>query len=1679
MPNLDRQFGKSNVVIIDDDYVIRFLVKQLLLHVFQKNSLDIYSSADGLEGLGYLFVTNPNIIIVDTTLPKYDGLEIVNYISSNKEFNQRKIKTIVLTNDQTKPANLPDHYKFINKSDPDFIEKLIDLVKDQLEEQTLTRGLTYKKDLFKKVTNFILKIANASDLSAIKGDKLFFIFGFFYKLKWLILQLFMSPLLSIYFILFARKDKDLNVKQRNSDFNNYRIRTYPAFGLVLATLIIFLTQAFIQLGTIVGLFHFASQSVLAASYTWDGGGLTSNWSDCDNWNTNVCPVAADTVTFDGTSTKNSIIDNAAASSITIININSGYTGTITLSRSLSVTGSFTQAAGNFTAGANTLDIAAFTLNSGANFTASSATTTVSGNLTFAAGSTFNHNNGRLSISGNAATIACNSAVFYTVQISTAGTKTINSDCSLPLGNTPAISGAGSLILNGTLSGSGTLSKTSATFTMNSGSTLSGFSGSSFSSFTVAGANADLSALTSFAVSSTLTLNSGTLTLPNNADLNSAFVFSGGTFNAPSGNLFLAGNLTVSGSAVFNHNLGTVVMDGGNATWSCNNVTFNKIALGIFSAQITNNKIINADCTLPLGANPMVYSGFTITVNGSLSGSGTLTRSSGSFTMNTGSTLVGFSSMNIGGLTVAGANLDFSSYNPITFGSALAISSGSLTIPSGTELTSTFSLSGGTFNAPSGTFSIAQSFTVSGSGVFNHNNGTIIFKSGTLNCNNVVFNQVSLQNAGLALTINSNCSLPLGSNPTIPITAGLTLNGSLSGSGSLSKTSGSFVLNSGAILSGFNTLELNSLTVSGATANFASYSGFSTTSTVTLNSGSLNLPNGSVIGNGLTIAGGTFTAPSGDLHLGGSLTISGTPVFNHNNGNLIIQGASTSTINCDNITLNTVSFNIAGNKTIATTCNLNVGANPVLAGSGSIILNGTLTGSGLLTINPALTLSSTAQLIGFGNRIEMPAAALTLNSGATLPANFTELVAKGLNIAGGNLDASNFAVFEINWSFTMSAGTFTAPAVMDVSRHFTISGGTFNHNNGVVNFVLEGNLPATLSCKNIVFNLVTINKNDDLTIQSNCNLPLGNNPTVTSPNSNISGTLSGSGKITFSAGSIFLNSTAQLVGFSELTTDYNSALNITGLNLDLTSYTLVDLNGFLTINSGTLIAPDSMTLYGDIDYLGGVFNANNGSIILDGEDQVLNATAGDLTFHNLSKLADSSNTLMFAESTTYNFTGQLTLKGTASNYLKLRSSTDGNPWQINLTGTSDLQYLDVKDSNNTSANAIALNSQGLNSGNNTNWDFGRAQVNSLAPNRLVSGKIVSDKRPTFSFNIADPDLTDPVQFRIQIDNNSNFNSPELDYTSAAQMPGTFSFRVGQNLNGGTYTSGNIKQQLADGKYYLRIGAIDVDSVDPTYLTANQNKIAFILDTTAPNGSIQIIDDPDNSDTFAVILNIAGEDLTSGISKMMIAESSDFDGATWQNYASQLSYNFAATYTTHSIYLKFLDLAGISSATYSDAITFVSPPDSEEQQNPPIVVDDGSDDQGEIDDPIDPVTPDQSYTLVLNIVDLADMPLDGVSVALYIEETNQTIEVVSAEDGIATFNNVTGQNYTVKFSYDEQSVSQPIIIDQADPQKPINLKITLQKEGPQTNYFLITSATVLLVIILTVLYILSKKKHSRQI
>ena len=121
--------------------------------------------------------------------------------------------------------------------------------------------------------------------------------------------------------------------------------------------------------------------------------------------------------------------------------------------------------------------------------------------------------------------------------------------------------------------------------------------------------------------------------------------------------------------------------------------------------------------------------------------------------------------------------------------------------------------------------------------------------------------------------------------------------------------------------------------------------------------------------------------------------------------------------------------------------------------------------------------------------------------------------------------------------------------------------------------------------------------------------------------------------------------------------------------------------------------------------------------------------------------------------------------------------------------------------------------------------------SLGPTQYVDGSCGTDNTPTLEFTQSDPDGGDTVKYRIQIDNDFDFSSPVVDFTSALLAQGTVNFTVGQAIDGGSYTAGSENQTLADGSYYWQVMSTDNHGASSGWTVARGGDAAFNIKASA--------------------------------------------------------------------------------------------------------------------------------------------------------------------------------------------------------------------------------------------------------
>ena len=126
---------------------------------------------------------------------------------------------------------------------------------------------------------------------------------------------------------------------------------------------------------------------------------------------------------------------------------------------------------------------------------------------------------------------------------------------------------------------------------------------------------------------------------------------------------------------------------------------------------------------------------------------------------------------------------------------------------------------------------------------------------------------------------------------------------------------------------------------------------------------------------------------------------------------------------------------------------------------------------------------------------------------------------------------------------------------------------------------------------------------------------------------------------------------------------------------------------------------TITLYGNFAN-SATFTHSNGAVVFAGSTTAI--ISGSSTFYDFT-CTTAGKQITFTSGTTQIIAGTLTLTGTSSGRIKLRSSSSGVVWNINPQGSRIVTYVDVKDSTNLNASNIDT-TYSFNSGNNTKWNL---------------------------------------------------------------------------------------------------------------------------------------------------------------------------------------------------------------------------------------------------------------------------------------------------------------------------------------------------------------------------------------
>jgi len=672
--------------------------------------------------------------------------------------------------------------------------------------------------------------------------------------------------------------------------------------------------------------------------TWIGpaGG---NWSTGANWSGTggLAPGPGDDVVFNSTTNTNSTVDASFGGSIGSLRIDSGYTQTITLSRTLTITDdsgcigdlTISDSSAAIACGSNLLTIEGnMTLNGTISGTGGVTMNGVAGKTIDGSGSVTN--TGSFTISTGAKSFNATANLTFSGTIAISGAITVTNNGTVNANNTTnSITGsaAGSTWVNAansTLNASGPVLST-GTLTANANPNTVNYNGgahalkvTTYHHLTLSGSGAKTGAIATvngnFTLQGTTTYTTeAALTIGGNLNIDAS------TFTVGAYNLTVTGATNISGTLAFNSTTGTKIFTGlitvnSGGTWSnntineaitcrggiSNNGTFNA-GTGVYTFS-TNNQNIWGTLAIPsiTVTTITLYNRGTLTVSTALAGTGTLYQWTDS-TLNVDFTgAMGITTLNAsaGGNTVsygfAGAQTIKTPASNIYWHLTLA-NSGAKSAGAGLTLEGNLTLSGSaTFTTGSYTHTFKGNWTIDTSAAtpITATGSTINFNTPTTPAATAINNGSTTATLAL-VTVNINN------------TSGFSCNEDMSASGTLTIASGvTFTPGAANIISGTGTLTGNGtvqVTRTAATPDFSSQytitnktltnltveyvgAGNQTVSTVTYGHLKINdngyiatLANDTTVNGNLTVTSGTLsTSASGyDLNVGGNWSNSGT------------------------------------------------------------------------------------------------------------------------------------------------------------------------------------------------------------------------------------------------------------------------------------------------------------------------------------------------------------------------------------------------------------------------------------------------------------------------------------------------------------------------------------------------------------------------------------------------------------------------------------------------------------------------------------------------------------------------------------------------------------------------------------------------------------------------------------
>lgn len=1304
----------------------------------------------------------------------------------------------------------------------------------------------------------------------------------------------------------------------------------------------------------VGLFTFPqipAARAAGATRTWDGGGADNNASTAANWSSDTAPVAGDLVVFDSTSTKNCTWNLSAALTFESFSVNTGYSGTISLSNGLTLSGAYSQATGTVTfsgasvvvtAGADST-ISGGAINQAQEPNGSSTTATrgvsfvVTGNLNYSGGTISTNGLGFVAGQGPGAGLdgGFNGGAYggdggvnsgYTSTVQAGGFGSITAPVTAGSGGGGGGVGYGGGVVKFVVSG---------TFTVGGNITANGASATANYTGGGSGGSVWIDAGT-LAGSGSITANGG-----NNNGVNATGAGGGGrialtyTSRSHNGTVSAYGGTASPSTSDMYAAAGTVYTKAAAATYGDVVIDNNSNTTTIAQTRI-NSTMTVANLTVKGAARPYILTGKTVTVGTALTNgtsSATLTVNSGGALDISSATVSGAPNISVNGTITTPASMTWSQ-NTFTQGSAIT-SLTSLTVSGGTynqnatiaNLTS-LTTSGGTYNMGAALPTSGMAFTLS-SGTFKFNSantltltqtptisgGTLTQAqeptgSGTTATRGIVINvtgDLNLQ-AGASITANSlgfpNVTSGAGSGPAgggNNSNAPGGANGGDGGHGSGNTQGGNSGIGSvsAPVTAGSSGASRDGSSPSGAGGGAVA---LTVSGTLTV-AGNITANGGSGTSNGGGGAGGSIWLAAGTLAGSGTITANGGNAGNTNGGG---GGGGKIAFTYTSKSYNGTVTAYGGSDS--------AGDNDLRrAGAGTVYDNGALTvdnnskASTRQTRLPAssytnFTLSNTGQVTLAGN--VSATGNVSIGSGTTLiPSTYT------LNV-GGNFSNSG----------TFTAGTSTVN-FNTVGTTSTVSGSTTFYN-----------LSCTTTGKNITFTAgttQTVSNTFTLTGSSGSYITLRSSSNGSYWNINPQSTRSVSYVDVKDSNNT--NVTA-LTATNTIDSGHNNNWTITGP--PPTDPTINNYNdgAYTTDNTPTLSFnlsdPNNVSVKYHIQIDD---TADFSSPVVDEIEGSYSASPRSNVTYTPSALSDGAYYWRVLAINSNGQSSSYTTANSGSVAFRVDATAPTSPSITINSGdaytTSTSSTLTLSASDATSGMADMIISE--------NADFSAASWEPYATSK------------SFTLSSLDGTKTVYVKFRDTAGNESASASDTIVYDATAPS-GSVSIDAGNtyatsssvtlNIAGTDATSGVYQMQVSEDsgfagaiwESYATTKSVTLSGLDGTktyYIRFKDNagniSLAtsddIVLDTAAPTGgSVSVNSAATYTNSRNVTLAISALDSTSGVYQMQVSEDPAFSGASWETYATSKAFTLAASDGTRTIYVRFVDNAGNISGSTSDSI-----------------------------------------------------------------------------------------------------------------------------------------------------------------